>query len=133
MNARTGFHALCVECQIVKFVSIMYIEKGMKSSASLAQLAEHALRKRMVTGSIPVGGFSAIGADALHVKWPGSEESSSADCRSVIVIDPRHIISNCGAPSFDRLAVSSRCRDICPSMRLDSMSTPFNLKIHLWR
>ena len=25
--------------------------------ASLAQLAEHALRKRMVTGSIPVGGF----------------------------------------------------------------------------
>ena len=28
-----------------------------KVSASLAQLAEHALRKHMVTGSIPVGGF----------------------------------------------------------------------------
>ena len=26
-------------------------------SASLAQLAEHALRKRMVMGSIPIGGF----------------------------------------------------------------------------
>ena len=26
--------------------------------ASLAQLAEHALRKRMVVGSIPTGGFS---------------------------------------------------------------------------
>ena len=26
--------------------------------ASLAQLAEHALRKRMVAGSIPAGGFS---------------------------------------------------------------------------
>ena len=27
------------------------------SEASLAQLAEHALRKRMVVGSIPTGGF----------------------------------------------------------------------------
>ena len=29
-------------------------------NASLAQLAEHALRKRMVVGSIPTGGFQAI-------------------------------------------------------------------------
>ena len=29
------------------------------SYASLAQLAEHALRKRMVVGSIPTGGFLA--------------------------------------------------------------------------
>ena len=28
-------------------------------SASLAQLVEHALRKRMVVGSIPTGGFTA--------------------------------------------------------------------------
>ena len=28
--------------------------------ASLAQLAEHALRKRMVMGSIPIGGFMAL-------------------------------------------------------------------------
>ena len=28
--------------------------------ASLAQLAEHALRKRMVMGSIPIGGFFFI-------------------------------------------------------------------------
>ena len=30
--------------------------------ASLAQLAEHALRKRMVMGSIPIGGFFSQGA-----------------------------------------------------------------------
>ena len=30
-----------------------------EASASLAQLAEHALRKRMVVGSIPTGGFYA--------------------------------------------------------------------------
>ena len=29
------------------------------AAASLAQLVEHALRKRMVTGSIPVGGYVA--------------------------------------------------------------------------
>ena len=31
---------------------------GQASQASLAQLAEHALRKRMVVGSIPTGGFN---------------------------------------------------------------------------
>ena len=30
---------------------------GPDFKASLAQLAEHALRKRMVMGSIPIGGF----------------------------------------------------------------------------
>ena len=33
--------------------------------ASLAQLAEHALRKRMVVGSIPTGGFPANGMRGL--------------------------------------------------------------------
>ena len=32
--------------------------------APLAQLAEHALRKRMVVGSIPTGGFFALGGHA---------------------------------------------------------------------
>ena len=36
-------------------VSFLY----MASVASLAQLVEHALRKRMVVGSIPTGGFTA--------------------------------------------------------------------------
>ena len=31
-----------------------------KSVASVAQLAEHALRKRMVAGSIPAGGFDLV-------------------------------------------------------------------------
>ena len=35
----------------------------MSSRASLAQLAEHALRKRMVVGSIPTGGFFHGNAD----------------------------------------------------------------------
>ena len=35
----------------------------MTSRASLAQLAEHALRKRMVVGSIPTGGFFHGNAD----------------------------------------------------------------------
>ena len=33
---------------------------GEVSHASLAQLAEHALRKRMVVGSIPTGGFFCV-------------------------------------------------------------------------
>jgi hypothetical protein len=37
----------------------MTLDSG-RASASLAQLVEHALRKRMVTGSIPVGGSFAM-------------------------------------------------------------------------
>ena len=36
------------------------------ATVSLAQLAEHALRKRMVTGSIPIGGFSFT-IDRVHL------------------------------------------------------------------
>jgi hypothetical protein len=32
----------------------------MHTTASIAQLAEHALRKRTVVGSIPTGGFLAM-------------------------------------------------------------------------
>ena len=35
------------------------------STASLAQLAEHALRKRMVVGSIPTGGFGLAHAEGV--------------------------------------------------------------------
>jgi hypothetical protein len=44
-----------------------YIQKF--PTASLAQLVEHALRKRMVTGSIPVGGsllHLTLGIELLH-------------------------------------------------------------------
>ena len=37
--------------------------------ASLAQLAEHALRKRMVVGSIPTGGFSTS-ATRIRLREP---------------------------------------------------------------
>ena len=43
--------------QIHADVSISRERGLLDDSASLAQLAEHALRKRMVTGSIPVGGL----------------------------------------------------------------------------
>ena len=37
-----------------------HIQKSTLSYASLAQLAEHALRKRMVVGSIPTGGWESV-------------------------------------------------------------------------
>ena len=37
--------------------------------ASLAQLAEHALRKRMVVGSIPTGGFAVLPARCQLLEW----------------------------------------------------------------
>ena len=39
---------------------------SQQSNASIAQLAEHALRKRTVVGSIPTGG-SSIFVDVAHV------------------------------------------------------------------
>ena len=39
--------------------TFLILDPNSSSSASLAQLAEHALRKRMVVGSIPTGGFTA--------------------------------------------------------------------------
>ena len=37
--------------------SVVTVAATMLRGASLAQLAEHALRKRTVVGSIPTGGF----------------------------------------------------------------------------
>ena len=39
-------------------------------NASLAQLAEHALRKRMVVGSIPTGGWHRVGDGYLAAPRP---------------------------------------------------------------
>ena len=44
------------------------------SYASLAQLVEHALRKRMVVGSIPTGGFSCMS----RMCQPGASSQSDA-------------------------------------------------------
>ena len=41
--------------------------------ASLAQLAEHALRKRMVVGSIPTGGSSVISLRFGEILSSGAE------------------------------------------------------------
>ena len=41
-----------------KEYSVVTVAATMLRGASLAQLAEHALRKRTVVGSIPTGGFS---------------------------------------------------------------------------
>ena len=43
-------------------LTIVWIRLQMEteSNASLAQLVEHALRKRMVVGSIPTGGLSCV-------------------------------------------------------------------------
>ena len=41
-------------------------------NASIAQLAEHALRKRMVVGSIPTGGFIFHAPDRANIAWPAT-------------------------------------------------------------
>ena len=48
----------------------------MSPDASLAQLVEHALRKRMVVGSIPTGGFFAVGGHA-HVCSEAGKDSAA--------------------------------------------------------
>ena len=47
---------ICAAMRCVHWVHAMMCEVKIKSLASLAQLAEHALRKRTVVGSIPTGG-----------------------------------------------------------------------------
>ena len=53
-----------------------------EASASLAQLAEHALRKRMVMGSIPIGGFIAPKRTRTNAQCarPGQGEASPKNC-----------------------------------------------------
>ena len=46
-------------------------------TASLAQLAEHALRKRMVVGSIPTGGFKSLSRARLDLAWTVSLSAST--------------------------------------------------------
>ena len=52
--------------------------------ASVAQLVEHALRKRMVMGSIPIGGYH-LPADP----WKQQLHSRGRVCAGVRVLDPR--------------------------------------------
>ena len=58
---------LFAHCTATGHYLLAATNSGELSSASLAQLAEHALRKRMVVGSIPTGGFIAALTPALHV------------------------------------------------------------------
>ena len=48
---------LFAHCTATGHYLLAATNSGELSSASLAQLAEHALRKRMVVGSIPTGGL----------------------------------------------------------------------------
>ena len=50
-------HSVVVRSYYVRIVDLDFC---LPLSASVAQLAEHALRKRMVVGSIPTGGFSCM-------------------------------------------------------------------------
>ena len=42
---------------VLQFLTLINIAKKKTQSASLAQLAEHMLRKHRVVGSIPTGGY----------------------------------------------------------------------------
>ena len=56
------------------------------SMASLAQLAEHALRKRMVMGSIPIGG-SLCQLDLLAENFCGQGWRLQPSLRSITFIE----------------------------------------------
>ena len=51
---------LFANCTATGHYLLAATNSGELSSASLAQLAEHALRKRMVVGSIPTGGLHML-------------------------------------------------------------------------
>ena len=53
--------AACAACRSNMCLTVEQCIRQATSEASLAQLAEHALRKRMVAGSIPAGGFVPAG------------------------------------------------------------------------
>ena len=48
------------------------------AAASIAQLVEHALRKRMVVGSIPTGGLSCQPGPEICEQWMGRSEAPLA-------------------------------------------------------
>ena len=62
-------HSVVVRSYYVRIVDLDFC---LPLSASVAQLAEHALRKRMVVGSIPTGGYTESAVDIL----PGSSEDA---------------------------------------------------------
>ena len=50
-------HAACAACRSNVCLTVKQCIRQPTPEVSLAQLAEHALRKRMVMGSIPIRGF----------------------------------------------------------------------------
>ena len=70
-------------------VSFLY----MASVASLAQLVEHVLRKRMVVGSIPTGGFCWADTgiqlhEAHHFPEPNLKLQGNGDSECACILQP---------------------------------------------
>ena len=53
-------HAACAARRSNVCLTVQQCIRQATPEASLAQLAEHALRKRMVVGSIPTGGWESV-------------------------------------------------------------------------
>ena len=53
-----------------------------EAQASLAQLAEHALRKRTVVGSIPTGGYASFALRATHAGCSYARDSARCSLRA---------------------------------------------------
>ena len=64
---------------------------GKLTAASLAQLAEHALRKRMVVGSIPTGGFAVLPARCQLLEWRCPAISFSNECAGTVCCTVREV------------------------------------------
>ena len=75
------------------------------SVASLAQLVEHALRKRMVVGSIPTGGFAVLPTRCPLLEWqcPAHPTGSSYGKQKT------------SAKAGNHAAVSARAHFVAPS------------------
>ena len=76
-------------------------------NASLAQLVEHALRKRMVVGSIPTGGFS----DDFRFK-NGTKRQLRRIMRICFITLPVNDVSHCSVPQLGQTFIKQlSCHD----------------------
>ena len=107
-NAARGSFVSCVT-----FLGPTRASTTFSSEASLAQLVEHALRKRMVVGSIPTTGGSSLALTAANSCANPNEPTGTA--RSCGYRAPSLSASECPLASSFPLPVSPLFKTVCPS------------------
>ena len=89
------------------------------AAASIAQLVEHALRKRMVVGAIPTGGLLKSSPSTQHYHGNATD---AAHCLRVIDVRP----GPCARPGLRMQICSESCFPVCAHgpQTLDRRSAP---------